>query len=710
FIHLDPAATEVDSRAILQTVFLAAKHLRDALNDAPADARCSFVTVAHLDGQLGHGGGPFRTIPGGLFGLTKTVNLEWSDVFCRAIDFDASMDAEEAAIRILAECADPNRSIVEVGYSKLGRVTLVPRFEVDTDSSAVAGNGKSTIGKDDVFLVSGGAKGVTAECVAKLATVTGTNFILLGRSEIAEIPAWADGVFGEADLIQAGMKHLKSTGEKPTPMKVKSLIRPVESTRAIEDVLQRVEDAGGQARYISCDVSDAAMMKTKIDGITRDFGAVTGIIHGAGVLADKLIEDTTLEDFRSVYSPKVDGLDAMLRCVEPEQLKHLSLFSSAAGFFGNPAQSDYSIANEILNKAALSFKGEHPECHVTSFNWGPWDGGMVTPELKKLFAERNIDVIPIELGTDLFVHDLSDKANSARQILVGSSMEFDGDSLNGVLNRYSITRNLMVSDNPFLGDHVIDGKPVLPMAGVMNWMASSCEGLHPGYRFFSLDDMKMFKGIVFQNGNLEQIRLEVNEVEKSDGAIKLDVMMWSGNNETRINHYSGTVTLVNGAPATLVYEGFNTDEANAVDGSEFYENGTLFHGPMFQVIDRALNSSEGRLTLECTTRNLSAEDQGQFPVDAQDLYAIDAKFQALLIWARQFKEAGALPTSFSRCEQYRAITPGERFYLSLEIESATNSRVNGTITIHDAHGEVFSRIIGAETTISKSLTFVSATN
>jgi hypothetical protein len=36
--------------------------------------------------------------------------------------------------------------------------------------------------------------------------------------------------------------------------------------------------------------------------------------------------------------------------------------------------------------------------------------------------------------------------------------------------------------------------------------------------------------------------------------------------------------------------------------------------------------------------------------------------------------------------------------------------VNGTITIHDAHGEVFSRIIGAETTISKSLTFVSATN
>jgi hypothetical protein len=450
-------------------------------------------------------------------------------------------------------------------------------------------------------------------------------------------------------------------------------------------------------------------MRKEVDAITREFGAITGIIHGAGILADKLIEDKTLEDFNSVYAPKIDGLDAMLGCVDTAKLKHLSLFSSAAGFFGNAAQSDYSIANEILNKTALSFKGEHPECHVTTFNWGPWDGGMVTPALKKLFAERNIDVIPIDVGTDLFVRDLSDTANESPQILVGSTMEFGAGALDTTLNRYQITRNLSVSKNPFLEDHIIDGKPVLPMAGVMNWMASCCEGLHPGYRFFSLDEMKMLKGIIFQNGNLEQYHLEIDEVEKSDGTIRLDVTMWGDSEEARVNHYRGIVTLTNGGPERLVYDGFDADEANAVDGTEFYESGTLFHGPMFQVIDRALNSSEGRLTLECTTRNLSAKDQGQFPTDAQDLYATDVKFQALLIWARQFREAGALPTSFTRCEQYRAITPGERFYLSLEIESATNARVTGTITIHDEHGEVFSRIIGAETTISKTLTFVAAT-
>ncbi|GIT73354.1 MAG: hypothetical protein Ct9H300mP28_31680 [Pseudomonadota bacterium] len=33
------------------------------------------------------------------------------------------------------------------------------------------------------------------------------------------------------------------------------------------------------------------------------------------------------------------------------------------------------------------------EMHVTSFNWGPWEGGMVTPELKRLFEDRNVEVI-----------------------------------------------------------------------------------------------------------------------------------------------------------------------------------------------------------------------------------------------------------------------------------------------------------------------------
>ena len=43
-----------------------------------------------------------------------------------------------------------------------------------------------------------------------------------------------------------------------------------------------------------------------------ELGNVTGIIHAAGILADRLIEDKTVAQFDAVYSTKVDGLKLAL--------------------------------------------------------------------------------------------------------------------------------------------------------------------------------------------------------------------------------------------------------------------------------------------------------------------------------------------------------------------------------------------------------------
>jgi len=706
FIHLDPNCSDnVQAKAVLRSTFLIAKHLRDALNDTPTDARCAFMTVARLDGQLGYGGDAFNTIPGGLFGLTKTVNLEWPNVYCRAIDIAPGLDNQLATEKILAECADPNRRIAEVGLREAGRFTLVPCADSESTTPEPA---SSSIDDKSVFIVSGGAKGVTAECVVKLAATSGGTFILLGRSALDTIPAWATGIDNEAAFKKAGMEHLKAEGEKPTPKKVQGLVGPIQSSIAIQSIIARIEATGGHAHYLSCDVADADALRTGIDAITAKTGPVTGIIHGAGVLADKTIEKKTGEDFDWVYGPKVDGLAALLECTNPADLQHLSLFSSAAGFFGNPAQSDYAIANEILNKKALDFKAQHPDCHVTTFNWGPWDGGMVTPELKKLFAQRNIDVIPIDEGSELFANELASAENSSVQILVGSSMEFDNETPSSDLRRYSIMRQWSVHGSPFLADHQIEGNPVLPMASVMGWISSSCEALLPGCNFLSIDDMKLLKGIVFLNGDVKSYQLEIVEREKDAEHIVLDVVVWSEVSEKRINHYSATVTLVNNRPAVPVYDHFDSAEVDAVNGADFYQSGTLFHGPFFQAIDRGLNASDEKLTLQCTAPEASIGDHYPFPAQTKNLCETDAKFQSLLVWARQFKQAGALPTRFGRYEYYRDIPAGKSFYLSLDINEATNARVNGTITLHDYEGHIYSRLLDAETTISKKLNFAAA--
>ncbi|MGG6270642.1 hypothetical protein ACQ4M3_26780 [Leptolyngbya sp. AN03gr2] len=112
-------------RAIVKLVFLIAKHLKPLLNEAASAGRNRFLTVVRLDGKFGlsHQGN-FGAISAGLFGLTKTLNFEWTSVFCRTIDLAPSFDAEQAARLVLAEAHDPNLSIVEVAYSPEGRAML----------------------------------------------------------------------------------------------------------------------------------------------------------------------------------------------------------------------------------------------------------------------------------------------------------------------------------------------------------------------------------------------------------------------------------------------------------------------------------------------------------------------------------------------------------------------------------------------------------
>ncbi len=134
FIHLHPASNEcqgegihftTSAKQVLQEVFLAAKYLKDSLNKVAQHDRAVFMAVVHLDGELGLGSrNDFDPINGGLFGLVKSLNLEWEAVFCRALDLDPTMEAEQAANFIMTELLDPNRRIVEVGYSPNGRSTL----------------------------------------------------------------------------------------------------------------------------------------------------------------------------------------------------------------------------------------------------------------------------------------------------------------------------------------------------------------------------------------------------------------------------------------------------------------------------------------------------------------------------------------------------------------------------------------------------------
>ncbi len=113
-------------KEIVKHVFLLAKHLKEPINRAAENGRSAFMTVVRLDGAFGLGGqADFEPVSGGLFGLVKSLNLEWETVFCRGIDLSPALDPEQSVRRIVAELFDPNRRVTEVGYTLDKRSTLV---------------------------------------------------------------------------------------------------------------------------------------------------------------------------------------------------------------------------------------------------------------------------------------------------------------------------------------------------------------------------------------------------------------------------------------------------------------------------------------------------------------------------------------------------------------------------------------------------------
>jgi len=140
-VHLNPPAKVTNGlfiereKAILKHVFLLAKHLKKPITESALDGFACFVTIARLDGAFGTTvgatqGAHYGAIAGGLFGLAKTLNLEWPDVFCRGVDIAATTSDAQAATQIVAELRDPNRLLAEVACGAQGRTTLIAETSV----------------------------------------------------------------------------------------------------------------------------------------------------------------------------------------------------------------------------------------------------------------------------------------------------------------------------------------------------------------------------------------------------------------------------------------------------------------------------------------------------------------------------------------------------------------------------------------------------
>ncbi|GAA1369375.1 type I polyketide synthase [Catellatospora chokoriensis] len=174
------------------------------------------------------------------------------------------------------------------------------------------------------------------------------------------------GGFGGLGLAVA--RAIAGTGMRPHLVLTGRTLPSDEELAAETAALRRL---GATLQAEVCDVGDLRAMRRLFDTVRARHGAVTGVVHLAGVAGNGMLMGRLREDAEAVLRPKVQGtlvLAEVLRVHPP--LDFLAYFSSRAALGGLIGSADYAAANCFLDAHArlLSRDG----VAAVSLNWPGW--------------------------------------------------------------------------------------------------------------------------------------------------------------------------------------------------------------------------------------------------------------------------------------------------------------------------------------------------
>jgi NAD(P)-dependent dehydrogenase (short-subunit alcohol dehydrogenase family) len=563
------------------------------------------------------------------------------------------------------------------------------------------GSGQVVFGSKDVVLVTGGGRGVTAEVAAALAEAFGCTLALVGRTQppTGREPTWAAGVTDEASLKAAAADHL---GAAATPRSVSEAVNTVVAQRDIRGTLARIQAAGAKAAYFAADVADPEQLADLLDRVQAKCGPVTGLVHGAGVLADRKIEDLTLDQFDTVYRTKVAGLRNLLDLLGGQPLKAVILFTSTTARLGRTGQLAYAVANEVLNKTAQVESRRRPNCRVVAINWGPWEGGMVTPALRKVFEAEGVGLIPLDDGGRFAVLELNSPGRSVEVVALGQPpkgtkpLSADVPAAvtrspvappaggSGVIQTGPPAGDLTVvyertvdpTSHPVLRSHVLDGWAVLPMALHLEWLAHAALHGNPGLVFHGFNEARVTNGVKVDDLTAAGVRALAGKAVKRDGGLfTVPVELRGKRRDGRdVIHSRGEVVLTSALPKPPAAHSPPEVSPYPHPLNEIYRY-VLFHGPDLHGIERVNGVGEAAVVGTAYPAPTPAEwmaspPRGQWLTDP---LVLDVAFQMLILWSFAQHGAGSLPCFAGRYRQYRRAFPAGPCKISARV-----TRDNGT--------------------------------
>jgi len=372
--------------------------------------------------------------------------------------------------------------------------------------------------KDDVVLVTGGAKGITAECALAFALKFNCQMALVGSSLLNE---------------------------------------------EIQTTLKKYSANGLTARYYSCNVSDSEAVERLIAQITDEMGAITTVIHGAGLNIPRKAETVTAEEALKEISPKLFGA---LNIIQSLNLSHLECFialTSIIGITGMPGNAWYAFSNEALDLTMRNLKLSSG-VETISFAFSVWDelGMGARMGSTKGLAKMGIGAINPEHGIEEFLRWLDMKTDD-QQIVVSAALGGLDTWPVKSQNKYSAGRyieeiihleegkqlivraTLNPKDDLYLNDHNFNGSLLFPTVFGMEAMTQAAAHLTGVVNLTSIrfENISLLRPIVVPNDGELQIQIQATAKNQANGELKVFASISTEESDFQIAHFSAEIIL-----------------------------------------------------------------------------------------------------------------------------------------------------------------------
>ncbi|MEO1334126.1 MAG: SDR family NAD(P)-dependent oxidoreductase, partial [Myxococcota bacterium] len=479
----------------------------------------------------------------------------------------------------------------------------------------------NAISKDDVVLVSGGAGEIGALVSRRIAARRPKGIIIVGRRQ---------------------------------------------ATPDIRKLVSDLAAEGTAAEYLSCDMTNADALGRALEPITGRIGPVTVGIHAAGIINDAPATEKTTEQLQQVMAVKVSAADALTKACP--QLRRLVYFSSWSSRFGNSGQTDYAAGNAILDHRAIHGT---PGVRILSIAWPPWSSTTMVSKIpatvRSALADSGVTFLEDEEGTDLAMRLIE---SSAEGLLVVAR------SLPNRAFRTVVKESFDLERHPYLNDHRLKGRPVVPLASVTDALAWSLDA-HQGETVV-IDSLELVRGVMGDETADIELNGRVNGgVTTADAEVRVDGRV----------AYRAQLTATASPPTPPTVELSGQEKKIEIGLADFYQKYT-FHGPELQGI-----VSVERATSDGISGVVKGTDIGKWWVSGQrqewvaDPKVLDASFQLAAYWLVGEHKRTGFPTGFDRFVLLRPLTD-DQIKVTVILESVQDDDFKGHIYYFSADGQM----------------------